>query len=103
MKIGEYGDYFGVINIGDTANLIKACEAKGIVSRSEEFVSTSLFSSINDKESKVRILIGSRKFTEGWNSWRVSVSYTHLLEVNTVLEKIMPTFVHDCLRCINVH
>ena len=23
MKIGEYGDYFGVINIGDTANLIK--------------------------------------------------------------------------------
>lgn len=72
MKIGEYGDYFGVINIGDTANLIKACEAKGIVSRSEEFVSTSLFSSINDKESKVRILIGSRKFTEGWNSWRVS-------------------------------
>lgn len=72
MKIGEYGDYFGVINIGDTTNLIKACEANGIVSKSEEFISTSLFNTINDKDSKVRILIGSRKFTEGWNCWRVS-------------------------------
>lgn len=72
MKIGEYGDCFGVINIGDAANLIKACDEKGIVNRSDEFSSKSLFNSINDKDSKVRILIGSRKFTEGWNSWRVS-------------------------------
>lgn len=72
MKIGQYGDYFGIINIGDAANLIKASEAKGIVSRSEEFISESFFNSINEKDSKIRILIGSRKFTEGWNSWRVS-------------------------------
>lgn len=32
----------------------------------------------------------------------ILVARNHL-EVNTVLEKIMPTFVHDCLRCINVH
>lgn len=72
MKIGEYGDYFGVINIGETAKLIKACSEMGIVAKSDEFISTSLFRSINDADSKVRILIGSRKFTEGWNSWRVS-------------------------------
>ena len=72
MKIGEYGDYFGVINIGDTAKLVKACSDMGIVARSDEFVSTSLFRAINDVDSKVRMLIGSRKFTEGWNSWRVS-------------------------------
>lgn len=72
MKIGEYGDYFGVINIGDTAKLIKACDEHGIVAKSNEFISTSLFRSINNADSKVRILIGSRKFTEGWNSWRVS-------------------------------
>ena len=72
MKIGEYGDYFGVINIGDTAKLVKACSEMGIVAKSDEFISTSLFRSINDADSKVRILIGSRKFTEGWNSWRVS-------------------------------
>ena len=72
LKIGEYGDYFGVINIGDTAALIKACESKGIVSKSEEFVNDSFFRNINNRDSKIKILIGSRKFTEGWNSWRVS-------------------------------
>lgn len=72
LKIGEYGEYFGVINIGDTAALIKNCDEKGIVTKTEEFVSDSLFRSINNKSSNIKILIGSRKFTEGWNSWRVS-------------------------------
>lgn len=72
IKIGEDGEYFGVISIGDTAGLIKNCEQKGIVSKTEEFISESLFRSINSKASKMNVLIGSRKFTEGWNSWRVS-------------------------------
>lgn len=72
MKIGEYGEFFGVINIGDAAKLVKMCNDMGIVTKSDEFISQSLFRNINDAGSKVRILIGSRKFTEGWNSWRVS-------------------------------
>lgn len=32
----------------------------------------SLFRNINKKDSNIKILIGSRKYTEGWNSWRVS-------------------------------
>ena len=72
LKIGEYGEYFGVISIGDTAGLIKNCEQKGIVAKSEEFISESLFRAINQKDSRIKVLIGSRKFTEGWNSWRVS-------------------------------
>ena len=72
LKVGEYGEYFGVISIGDTAGLIKNCEKKGIVSKSEEFISESLFRAINDRSSRIKVLIGSRKFTEGWNSWRVS-------------------------------
>ena len=72
LKVGEYGEYFGVISIGDTAGLIKNCEQKGIVAKSEEFVSESLFRAINGKDSEIKVLIGSRKFTEGWNSWRVS-------------------------------
>lgn len=71
MRIGD-GEYFGVINIGDTAKLIKQCEANGIVARDEEFSKESLFRNINKKDSNIKILIGSRKFTEGWNSWRVS-------------------------------
>ncbi len=72
MKVGEYGDYFGVINIGDTSGLLKNCEQKGIIVGPEKFVSDSLFRSINAQNSKIKMLIGSRKFTEGWNSWRVS-------------------------------
>jgi len=34
--------------------------------------SSSLFGEINRPESRVNLLIGSKKFTEGWNSWRVS-------------------------------
>lgn len=72
LKVGEYGDYFGVINIGDTAGLLKKCEQKGIIVNDEEFVSESLFRNINTPDSIITMLIGSRKFTEGWNSWRVS-------------------------------
>ncbi len=72
LKIGELGEYFGVISIGDTTGLIKNCEKKSIVVKTEEFVSESLFRSINDRSSNIKVLIGSRKFTEGWNSWRVS-------------------------------
>src|SRR5699024_2399879 len=32
----------------------------------------SLFQQINTRNSDVNILIGSRKFIEGWSSWRVS-------------------------------
>ena len=72
LRIGADGEYFGVISIGDTAGLIKNCEAKGIVTGADEFANKSLFRSINSKESNIKVLIGSRKFTEGWNSWRVS-------------------------------
>ena len=34
--------------------------------------SESLFAGINAAESKINLLIGSKKFTEGWSSWRVS-------------------------------
>ncbi|TCL54925.1 DEAD/DEAH box helicase family protein [Allofournierella massiliensis] len=72
MRIGDDGEYFGVISIGDTAGLVKNCDKKGIVAKTEEFVSESLFRAINSAASNIKILIGSRKFTEGWNSWRVS-------------------------------
>ena len=72
LRIGDDGEYFGVISIGDTAGLVKNCDKKGIVAKTEEFVSESLFRAINSPTSNIKVLIGSRKFTEGWNSWRVS-------------------------------
>jgi hypothetical protein len=32
----------------------------------------ALFGTLNNKDSQLNVLIGSRKFTEGWSSWRVS-------------------------------
>ena len=72
LRIGLSGEFFGVINIGDTSNLIKQCETKGLITSPDEFSTPSLFRKINEHGSKIKILIGSRKFTEGWNCWRVS-------------------------------
>jgi hypothetical protein len=70
LRLGD-GDYFGVINVGDDRSLLKLCEENGLAVSEREF-SSSLFSSINERDSKVNLLIGSKKFSEGWNSWRVS-------------------------------
>lgn len=69
-----FNDPFAVINIGDTAKFRDLCQKSSggqLVVEEREF-SDSLFHTINDKKSTVNVLIGSRKFTEGWNSWRVS-------------------------------
>ncbi len=64
---------FGLINVGDASKLCKLCEdhSDKLVVQEKEF-SGSLFRDINDDDSTVNVLIGSKKFTEGWNSWRVS-------------------------------
>jgi len=74
LRIGSDNDFFGVINVGGDAELIKNIEKgkTGIVTDENQFENESLFKKINDKNSKINILIGSKKFTEGWNSWRVS-------------------------------
>jgi hypothetical protein len=38
----------------------------------EQEFSGSLFQALNNGRSGINLLIGSKKFTEGWNSWRVS-------------------------------
>ena len=71
LRLGAENDAFGVINVGDDAKLVKLCEEKGLATGEREF-SGSLFHEINQPHSAVHLLIGSKKFTEGWSSWRVS-------------------------------
>ena len=71
LRLGAENEAFGVINVGDDAKLVKLCEQQGIVTGELEF-SESLFHEINQPDSTVNLLIGSKKFTEGWSSWRVS-------------------------------
>lgn len=71
LRIGN-APYFGVINVGDSDTLIKLCESNDLNCETREFGYNSLFSQINDDNSTINILIGSKKFSEGWSSWRVS-------------------------------
>ena len=71
LRLGADNDPFGVINVGDDAKLVKLCGEKNIATGGSEF-SGSLFHEINKPHSTVHLLIGSKKFTEGWSSWRVS-------------------------------
>lgn len=72
LKIRGEDNYFGIINIGDSNSLIKHLENQDFVKLMEDEFSGSLFQEINRKDSSINILIGSKKFTEGWNSYRVS-------------------------------
>ena len=71
LRIGN-ADYFGVINVGDSDSLVKLCESNELDCETREFGTSSLFTKINDEDSTINILIGSKKFSEGWSSWRVS-------------------------------
>ena len=71
LRLGAENEPFGVINVGDDVKLVKLCDEKGLARYESEF-SGSLFHEINQPYSTVNLLIGSKKFTEGWSSWRVS-------------------------------
>lgn len=70
LKLSD-NEAFGVINVGDADKLLKLCE-KNKFNTGSNSISESLFNKIKDENSKVKLLIGSKKFTEGWDSWRVS-------------------------------
>ncbi len=73
LKVGGTEHYFGLIYIGDTNKFKKLVEEdnSGIILE-EDAIGGSLFDSINEPETRINVLIGAKKFMEGWNSWRVS-------------------------------
>jgi hypothetical protein len=71
LRLGD-NDAFGVINVGDASKLRELCEKHQELVVEDNVFSGSLFRTLNDESSRINILIGSKKFTEGWSSWRVS-------------------------------
>lgn len=71
LRAGADNPYFAVINIGDVAGLMKLFEGRSFT-REDENITGSLFTRIKEPDSPVNVLIGSRKFMEGWDSFRVS-------------------------------
>ena len=73
LRAGSEEKYFGVINIGDAPEFLKLVEEKKLdVSREDDVISPSLFGDISKPQSTINMLIGAKKFIEGWSSWRVS-------------------------------
>jgi hypothetical protein len=71
LRLGN-NEPFGLINVGDAGELCKLCEQHEEFAVVEKDFSDSFFRRINEGDSKINILIGSKKFIEGWSSWRVS-------------------------------
>lgn len=66
-------EYFGLIYIGDTGDFKKLVETDDTgITLEEDAIASSLFTDINRPDTPLNILIGAKKFMEGWNSWRVS-------------------------------
>lgn len=64
--------YFGIINIGDVADFRKYLKTKLKVQVKEDVINGSLFREVDLVDSPINLLIGAKKFIEGWSSWRVS-------------------------------
>lgn len=71
LKLGE-NDYFGVINIGNVSDFKKEVQAKLKTEIEEDVISSSLFENIKKENSPINVLIGAKKFIEGWDTWRVT-------------------------------
>lgn len=68
---GESVLYFGVVNIG-TLEGYKAFAEKENIPFGTDIDSNSLFDEISTQNSSINILMGSRRFAEGWNNYRAS-------------------------------
>lgn len=68
------GEKWGMINVGDAASFYNSIANDRIDTRVEVFANPNLqFENLDNESSPINVLIGSRKFAEGWNSYRLSV------------------------------
>ena len=82
LKLGDNNKFFGLIDIGDRDNFLKniddAVQCKQYYKVSEENFIKPIFNRINTSKT-INILIGAKKFIEGWDTYRVSnISLLHV-------------------------
>ena len=74
LRVGQSATPFGLINVGDASGLsshIADLNFDNVTVLDSEF-SDTLFGQINESSSPLNLLIGSKRFVEGWDCWRVS-------------------------------
>ncbi len=72
------GGYWGIVNVGNGAKFINDLDNDKVIKNPRDKVIVSnierySFKNIDNQNSPINVLIGSRKFAEGWNCFRVSV------------------------------
>lgn len=72
LKVSISDTYFALVYIGDVASFRKGLEAKKGLEFQDDSFSDAFFPSIDSEDSPINILMGSKKFIEGWNCYRVS-------------------------------
>lgn len=77
LRVGASEIPFGLINVGDSKALSDHIEGLArqeslSLSVDESDFSEATFDSVKESSSPVNLLIGSKKFVEGWDCWRVS-------------------------------
>jgi len=77
LHVGASETPFGLINVGDAKGLcdhvaeVAAAKGTHLTVEDSDFTE-AMFASVKDSSSPVNLLIGSKKFVEGWDCWRVS-------------------------------
>jgi hypothetical protein len=73
LKVSGAEHYFGLVYIGDTASFKGLIEAQcPEVELEEDQIAESIFENIKKPDSPINVLIGAKKFMQGWDSWRVT-------------------------------
>lgn len=74
LRVGQAEEPFGLINVGDASGLASHIAERKFdnVSVLESEFSETLFGQITSSSSPINLLIGSKRFVEGWDCWRVS-------------------------------
>jgi len=73
LKVSGAEHYFGLVYIGDTASFKDLIEQNcPEVEVEEDQIAEGLFDNIKRPDSRINVLIGAKKFIQGWDSWRVT-------------------------------
>jgi hypothetical protein len=77
LSVGTAEIPFGLINVGDAKGLcdhiteVAVQNGTSLIVKDSNFTE-AMFATVKDSSSPVNLLVGSKKFVEGWDCWRVS-------------------------------
>jgi hypothetical protein len=66
VSTSERGNYFALVNVGDPTDFSKLVKDDLGLEVGSDLLTPSLFGTIDDHRSPINLLVGSRKFIEGW-------------------------------------